>query len=299
MTDKLKAKRKSTQTLGNQRKLEMIHMIWKCGNLTCRQVMEHVLFASESEFRVKWNLARAMLNRAVAGGLLIARTDEVGRMYYFLALAGARFLLESGVNVKLRSGKEQNINVHRSISNTYALRFMRHSLNVDTFTDADVWGHSFIAGGADRVPWVSWAQLLNKKPDVLGVFDFGRKNLTAIWVEIENCHRSDKDLATLVGWIRAALVPAHPMELYVKDGRVVELGKLCIVTTKSTAHDIARRIERSLIHPPHPRNRDGTIDYDMTPRLPLTHDELMRVSDRISFVENITQVAVAGLPSLR
>jgi hypothetical protein len=285
------------QKLGHQRKLEMLKLIYKCGHLTCRQVMDHLLTSKDQ--RSRRTLAGAMLRKSAAAGETIPRKDEWGHVYYFLGIKGARFLINNGVQVPMRSGRGQNINLHRSVSNTCALKHMRDEAHVMTFTDADIWGHSFVEGGAKRVPWPSWGPFLNKKPDVLSVFEYRQPHLEAVWVEVENCRRSDKDMETLINWIRVALAPALPMVLWQHQGRDVELTLLMFVMSKATASRIAWRIERALRNPPASRNADGSAYHSTPRRAGLNDEELARVSDRISFTDMETGETENGLPSFR
>lgn len=289
------------QKIGHQRKVEMIYLVWKCGHMTVRQIMDHLL--SRQNERSAMNLAGAMLRKASAIGELIPRTDEWGHVYYFLGIKGARFLIANGHQEILpRSGRKQNINQHRSISNTYALKNMRKPKHLATYTDADIWGHSFLDGGAKRIPWKSWESFFHKKPDVLSVYDAPYAEdgfLEAEWVEVENCRRSDKDLAKLITFIRHALLPIHSTVLWHQDGYDIELAMLTFVLSKSTAIGLPARIERALLHPMPARNKDGSFDSD-TPRVrPLTADEMERVANQIQFINHATGELEEGLPSFK
>ena len=297
---KLKAPRTTLQKIGHARKVQMIYLVWKCGNITTRQIKDHILMRGNE--RSAMAIASAMLRKATAAGELILRTDEWGHTYYFLGMKGARFLIANGhPEIIARSGRKQNINQHRSISNTYALQNMRNLFHVATYTDADIWGHSFIDGGAKRIPWKSWEPFYQKKPDAISVFSFqeGTKILDAEWIEVENSRRSDKDLAKLITFVRQALLPAHSTILWHQGGFDVVLDRLIFVLSKSTALSLPARIERALLHPMPPRNKDGSIDRETPRARPLTTDEMERVAGQVGFINHATGVLVYGLPSFK
>jgi hypothetical protein len=258
--------------IGYERLIKTLHIVYKCGQLTNRQLAAHVIPDNDKS---GLSMMQKITLKAVAKGLLIAKADENKVLHFFIGLKGARLLKEEGYDIALKSGKDQKISSHRSACNDYALFLMARGLpGREVYTDADV------ANNQDkirRLPFLGFKRMGDKLPDTLMILD-----LKAYWVEVENSRRNEKELTKLCFWLkRFSCGHKHDMGLYETKAGTVMLAKVLFVCTHKTARGIAQRIQDWLV--------DDHTD-EATIRL---------ISSRLIFVFWPDEAFVSELPSMR
>lgn len=258
--------------IGYKRLIETLYIVYKCGQLTNRQLAAHVI---PDNAKSGLSMMQKITFKAVAKGLLIAKADENKVLHFFIGLKGARLLIEEGYDIALKSGKDQKISTHRSACNDYALFLMARGLpGREVYTDADV------ANNRDkfrRLPFLGFERMGNKLPDTLMILD-----LKAYWVEVENSRRNEKELTKLCFWLKHfSCGHKHDMELYEARAGTVKLAKVFFVCSHKTARGIAQRIQDWLVDD---HTDEGTI------RL---------ISSRLAFVFWPDEEFIGELPAMR